>query len=150
MGIVGIGQMVGRNRARNLGAGPHRMETRNDARACKVVHQEGDVLRCLVGQELESDDFVGSCAAGLSTLTVMPNGDVMPCRRMNVVIGNLREKSLFDIWYSSEMLWKLREREKNLKICGKCKNLNVCGGCRAVAFGVTGDYFAKDPQCWKK
>ena len=80
----------------------------------KIIIATNRPLWCLVGQELEkTDDFVGSCAAGLSTMTVLPNGDVMPCRRMNLVIGNLKEKSLFDIWYSTEILWKLREKSKS-------------------------------------
>lgn len=79
----------------------------------------------------------------------MPNGDVMPCRRMNLVIGNLKKENLFDIWYSSEILWKLRDRKEYLNGCGACENLDICAGCRAVAYGITGDYFAKDPQCWK-
>jgi len=107
-------------------------------------------LWCLIGKELNSEDFKGSCAAGFSTLTIMPNGDVMPCRRMNITIGSLKNQSLFDIWYSSDLLWKLREREKNVIGCGKCENSDICGGCRAVAYGVTGNCLAKDPQCWKR
>ena len=117
----------------------------------KIVVATNRPLWCLIGDEMgDKDNFIGACAAGLSTITVLPNGDVMPCRRMDLVIGNLRDQTFFDIWYSSDVLWKLREREKNLEGCKDCENLNVCGGCRAVALGVTGNYLAKDTQCWKK
>jgi len=128
-----------------LDIGKKKQELKN-----KLVIATNRPLWCLIGKELHSNEFKGSCAAGFSTLTVMPNGDVMPCRRMNMVIGNLKEKNLFDVWYSSDILWKLRERKQNFIGCGKCENLNLCGGCRAVAYGMTGNYLAKDPQCWKK
>jgi len=30
----------------------------------------------------------------------------------------------------------------------KLLTINLCRGCRAVAYAVTGDPFAKDPQCF--
>jgi radical SAM protein with 4Fe4S-binding SPASM domain len=89
----------------------------------------------------------GGCAAGFSGLALMPNEDVMPCRRMNVVIGNLKDSTFFDIWYSSELLWKLRNRAE-IGECSQCKFNMMCGGCKAVSFAVKGDFFKKDPICW--
>ncbi len=89
----------------------------------------------------------GGCAAGFSGLTLLPNGDIMPCRRLNLVIGNLNNQTFFDIWYSSEVLWDLREREK-VGECSICKHNKVCGGCKAVSYAVYKDYLRKDPQCW--
>ncbi|MDH3879633.1 MAG: radical SAM protein, partial [Desulfobacterales bacterium] len=36
---------------------------------------------------------LGGCAAGISGLTIMPDGTVVPCRRLPVPIGNVRKDS---------------------------------------------------------
>lgn len=97
---------------------------------------------------------VAGCAAGLSGLTIMPDGTVMPCRRMNMGIGNINETSLRDIWATSPVLNNLRERSLYPGVCGECDKWDVCRGCRAVAYAVSKaegvpDYLADDPQCWK-
>ncbi|HCJ66317.1 MAG TPA: hypothetical protein DHV62_03085, partial [Elusimicrobia bacterium] len=87
------------------------------------------------------------CTAGTDGLCIMPDGTVYPCRRFNLPVGNLLEKSLSEIWQNSEVLNKIRDKN-NLQ--GKCKecSINECRGCRANAFALTGDYLAEDNQCW--
>lgn len=88
------------------------------------------------------------CSVGSDSLCFLPDGTVLPCRRLNIPIGNLRTDSIFKIWYTSDLLWKLRDK-RNLQ--GKCKNCDLiprCSGCRAMAYAVTGNYLAEDPQCW--
>ena len=89
----------------------------------------------------------GYCPVGFNTLTILPNGDALPCRRLNLKIGNLTKKSFFQIWYGSKILWDLRDQEKLIG-CGKCKNLENCGGCRALAHAFSNNYMGPDPQCW--
>lgn len=91
----------------------------------------------------------GICSIGLDNLTILHDGTVLPCRRLNIPIGNLRSDTLFKIWYTSEVLWAIRNK-RNLK--GKCKScefMPICSGCRAMAYACTGDYLEEDPQCWK-
>jgi radical SAM protein with 4Fe4S-binding SPASM domain len=88
------------------------------------------------------------CSIGIDSLCFLPDGTVLPCRRLNIAIGNLRTDSIFKIWYTSELLWKIRDK-RNLQ--GKCKECDLiprCSGCRAMAYTVTGNYLAEDPQCW--
>ena len=90
-----------------------------------------------------------SCSIGMDSLCILPDATVLPCRRLPIPIGNLKEDRIFKIWYTSKLLWELRDKS-NLK--GKCKNCEYvarCSGCRATAYAVTGDYLAEDPQCWK-
>jgi radical SAM protein with 4Fe4S-binding SPASM domain len=93
------------------------------------------------------DIIGGGCAAGFSGLALMPNEDVMACRRLPIVIGNLTESTFFDVWYSSNLLDDLRNRKKVGK-CANCLHIKDCGGCRAVAFAMKGDVFEKDSYCW--
>lgn len=90
---------------------------------------------------------IGGCTIGLNSLTVLPNGDVLPCRRLPITIGNIKRESLFTIWYGSDLLWDIRNR-KNITGCNKCQYLESCGGCRALAYAFSGDYLKKDPTCW--
>lgn len=89
------------------------------------------------------------CSAGYDSFSILPNGDVIPCRRFPVKVGNVLEKSLIDIWYTSDFLWKLRNKG-NISACKNCEFFNKCfGGARCVAYGYFNDSFAPDPQCWK-
>ena len=64
-------------------------------------------------------------------------------------IGDVLTDGLFNIWYNSELLWKIRD-PKNLEgKCANCELLSQCRGCRAAAYFATGNYMAEDPQCWK-
>jgi len=96
---------------------------------------------------------LSGCSAGFSGVTVTSDGSVMPCRRIGLVAGNLKKKSLRAIWASSRLLWQLRRRESYGGKCGQCSLWPSCRGCRAVAYAYSStqgkpDLFADDPQCW--
>ncbi len=96
---------------------------------------------------------LGGCAAGISGLTIMPDGEVLPCRRLPISIGNVRKDSLREIWSTSDVLNDLRDRDKYKGKCGSCKKWANCRGCRAIAYSHSalkgqGDFLAPDPQCF--
>jgi radical SAM protein with 4Fe4S-binding SPASM domain len=95
----------------------------------------------------------GGCAAGVSGLTIMPDGTVTPCRRLPIPIGNVRTDSLREIWASSEVLNSLRDKALYQGRCGDCSRWASCRGCRAIAFATAGTggmnaCLAEDPQCF--
>ena len=90
----------------------------------------------------------GRCPVGIQTLTILQDGTALPCRRLPIPIGNVKKESIFSIWYNSSVLWNLRKRTE-IKGCGSCKHLDDCAGARCIAYAVTGDYMACDPQCWE-
>jgi len=81
-------------------------------------------------------------------LTVAADGTVMPCRRLPVAIGNIREESIREIWAGSKNLAQLRERDCYEEPCRSCTRWAVCRGCRAIAFAHAGNFLAGDPQCF--
>ncbi len=96
------------------------------------------------------DDFNigGFCPVGFTSLAILWDGMVLPCRRLNIPLGNIISDGLFKIWYDNDVLWKIRDK-KNLKgKCGTCSSIDSCGGCRAIAYETTGDYMGEDIQCW--
>jgi len=101
-------------------------------------------LWCLVDPQMG-----GFCPAGLSCLAILHDGTVLPCRRLEIPIGNIVRDGLYRIWYTSDVLWKLRDKKELAKGCNGCQWLANCGGCRAIAHALTGDFMGSDPQCWK-
>ena len=95
----------------------------------------------------EGPELLGApCVVGVDGLCIMPEGDVFPCRRLPISIGNLLETPLKKIWEESGTLDKLRKK-KNLKgKCGTCE-MRECRGCRSLALALTGDYLEEDPHC---
>jgi radical SAM protein with 4Fe4S-binding SPASM domain len=96
---------------------------------------------------------LSGCSAGFSGVTITSDGSVMPCRRIGLIAGNLKKKSLRAIWASSKLLWRLRRKESYAGKCGRCSLWPSCRGCRAVAYAYSSargkpDLFADDPQCW--
>jgi radical SAM protein with 4Fe4S-binding SPASM domain len=103
-------------------------------------------LFCLIDPE---SPYVGAmCSAGINALTILHDGAIYPCRRLPLLLGNVMTDSLFEVFYESPILWKVREPENLGGHCASCEYLPVCRGCRAMALAVTGDWLAQDPQCW--
>jgi radical SAM protein with 4Fe4S-binding SPASM domain len=125
-----------------------------DTRAFKVV--SGDPLSGILSKTKPPTGCnltLSGCSAGFSGVTITSNGSVMPCRRIGLVAGNLKKKSLRAIWASSRILWRLRRKESYRGKCGHCSLWPSCRGCRAVAYAYSliqgkPDLFADDPQCW--
>jgi len=95
----------------------------------------------------------GGCAAGVSGLTIMPDGTITPCRRLPIPIGNALTDSLREIWATSDVLNNLRDQTLYQGKCGDCSRWASCRGCRAIAFATAGTggvnaCLAEDPQCF--
>jgi radical SAM protein with 4Fe4S-binding SPASM domain len=93
--------------------------------------------------------FSRGCSAGITLLSVDPDGSIRPCDMLPFKIGNIREKSLMEIWTGNHVLIKLRNRENIQGWCGHCSIRNICGGCRARAYTYFGDLFGPDPNCFR-
>ncbi|MHC4628472.1 MAG: SPASM domain-containing protein, partial [Planctomycetota bacterium] len=90
------------------------------------------------------------CTAGDSLLTVQPDGDLYPCRRMPVRVGNLIETPLADLYYQSDLLRALRDRSRVSDGCQGCFYSKLCrGGLKCLSYATTGDPFKADPGCWR-
>ena len=74
-------------------------------------------------------------------------GDVYPDGFLPVKGGNVRERSLVDIYRHDPLFLDLRDKPKLGGKCGLCEYKVVCGGSRARSFAMTGDMLAEDPLC---
>src|SRR4030067_2913465 len=60
----------------------------------------------------EEPELLGApCVIGVDGLCIMPEGNVFPCRRFPVSIGNLLETPLKQIWEQSGLLQEVRKKE---------------------------------------
>lgn len=89
----------------------------------------------------------GGCHLGQGC-TILANGDLMACRRMESVIGNVKTESVRAI-LTGKKCAAYREI-RNINKCKDCELLQWCRGCRAVGFNATGDLQGEDPCCWKE
>jgi len=92
-------------------------------------------------------DVLRGCICGNGMFYIKPNGDVWPCAFVPIAGGNLRSSKPSEIWSSSDLFTKLRDRSNLKGICSDCTQRDMCGGCRARALAHSNDLFAGDPKC---
>ncbi len=107
-------------------------------------------IRCPAGG---GEVATSGCAAGISGLTFLPDGTMVPCRRLFVPIGNIRKDRIREVWATSPVLDALRDKRRYKGRCGRCGRWSGCRGCRAIAYAYSvvkgdADYLADDPQCF--
>lgn len=91
------------------------------------------------------------CQAGITTMAIQSNGNVKGCLSLpdNYVEGNIRKRSLKDIWNDSNFASYSRNfKKENMKgSCRDCKYGKSCkGGCRTMSTALTGELNC-DPYC---
>ena len=96
----------------------------------------------------DCDKISDGCNCARNHITILPNGDIYACRRMESKVGNINESNLYDIW-NSENMNAYRQYDKFAK-CSKCELKGVCRGCPSVTYGYTHNMYDADPQCWKE
>jgi len=97
-------------------------------------------------------DTPAGCISGIWQYIINASGKVVigDIVTPELEIGDLRQEKLSKIWRTSELANLLRDRDKLKGRCGRCELRFVCGGCRRMAYSLTGDIMAPDPQCWYK
>ncbi len=104
-------------------------------------------------REVPVTDFpIGGCSAGVFGVTITADGTIMPCRRMDLPIGNIMRDNFRQLWAESPVLVSLRSRRYYDGNCRTCRYWAVCRGCRAIALASARnngeeDYLGQDPQC---
>lgn len=91
------------------------------------------------------------CFAGKESICVDPLGNVRPCSHFpeEYICGNIRNKTLSEIWKTSNILKQFQTFKGNKK-CLSCEEYDKCrGGCRYRTY-LTGDINGIDPYCFKE
>lgn len=94
-----------------------------------------------------SDGNIYSCSAGDSLITVDEFGNIMPCRRMPIICGNVSKTTLADVYFSSDVFRQLR-MSYIPEECRECTYAALCkGGARCQAYAAYNTFLKADPAC---
>lgn len=94
-----------------------------------------------------TNDFAYGCTAGNTLLTIMENGDLVPCRRMPIIVGNLLKSTMYDLYENNEILKELR-KNKIPDECRNCEHSEMChGGLKCLTYAMYNNLNHKDPGC---
>jgi len=75
---------------------------------------------------IRKDNTVYGCEAGKTLMAIDPNGTVKSCGILTEEIGNIKEKTLLEIWHSPQFI-EMRKQPN----CGDCNYTQICWGpCR--------------------
>lgn len=101
--------------------------------------------------DTETPDGIGRAPRGINDgkgfVFISHLGEVFPSGFLPVSGGNVRTRSLSDIYRNSPLFQSLRDSKKLEGKCGRCEFREVCGGSRARAFALTGNMFAEEAGC---
>jgi len=90
-----------------------------------------------------------TCSAGKTLLTIMPNGDIMPCRRLPIVVGNLQSSDFITIYKKSDVLRNIDYQLQNNEECKSCFYSDSCnGGLKCLSYIYDKELRSKDIHCW--
>ncbi|WP_294577867.1 radical SAM/SPASM domain protein, ACGX system [uncultured Thomasclavelia sp.] len=101
-----------------------------------------------IPENLDANTIYDGCHCGSHHMTILPDGKIYSCRRMESEVGNIKDKSLYE-WFHDQKYDQYRQYHKFEK-CQKCELLRFCRGCPAVSYGYSHNMYAPDPQCWKE
>ncbi|HIH00690.1 TPA: radical SAM protein [Thermoplasmata archaeon] len=93
------------------------------------------------------------CTAGISSIGITSDGGGVGCLSMGndrFIEGNLRERTLDDLWNSPDSFGYTRKFTKDDlgENCNRCRHWRKCGGgCNSVSMSLTGR-FHNDPYCF--
>ncbi len=101
--------------------------------------------------EIKVPDAIGRAFGGINDgkgfVFISHTGEVFPSGFLPISAGNIRQKSIVDIYRNSPLFKELRDDTKLKGKCGVCEFRRICGGSRARALALTGDYMESELYC---
>lgn len=101
-----------------------------------------------------NNDFIwDGCNAGKHGFGILHNGDILGCtsiRNKSFIEGNIKEKSLKEIWESKDLFKWNRQmtRSKLTGDCHTCKYADIClGGCANTRLSMNGSIYSENLYC---
>ncbi|MCI0474736.1 MAG: radical SAM protein, partial [Anaerolineales bacterium] len=81
-----------------------------------------------------------TCAIATNAVIIDPSGNIAPCMQVRTRVGNLRERSLREIWETSSVWNELSHITVNdLPVCRACELQTLCVRCHGLALLEDGD-----------
>lgn len=96
----------------------------------------------------KKNKIVNGCTAGRNSLSILADGTILACRRLNYEVGTYKIDSLSNILMNKDIQEKLMDISK-LEKCKDCEIASYCRGCCAQKKAQFNSFYAKDPCCWR-
>lgn len=113
----------------------------------KRKHSKTTVAMYRALQFQMTNDYPYACTAGKTLLTVMENGDLVPCRRMPIFVGNLLEENMYDLYKKSQIIKGL-QKDTTPTECRSCEHSRLCaGGLKCLTYAIYKNLNHKDVGC---
>ena len=84
---------------------------------------------------------------GHGIMFVSNTGEICPAGFLPLAAGNVKTRTVSDIYRNSELFRSLHDADQLQGKCGNCEYREVCGGSRSRAYAHTGNVLASDPFC---
>lgn len=118
-----------------------------ERRRLKLIKSKTNVSMYRALQFQMTNQFPYHCTAGSTLLTVMENADLVPCRRMPIVVGNLLKDNMYHLYKNNKILKDL-QKEQIPDECCECEHKDMCkGGLKCLTYATFGDLNHKDIGC---
>jgi radical SAM protein with 4Fe4S-binding SPASM domain len=85
--------------------------------------------------------------SGRGFVFISRTGEIYPSGFLPISSGNVRRKSLVEVYQKGALFEILRDSAFLGGKCGLCNYRNLCGGSRSRAYAITGDFLAEEPRC---
>lgn len=113
----------------------------------RIIHPHTTISMNRALQFINSSGEIYSCSAGNSLITVDEFGNIMPCRRMPILCGNIFSSTLDEIYYNNETFKELRMNYIP-KECTGCKYSYYCrGGAKCQSYAKHSTFHKADSAC---
>lgn len=122
---------------------------KNKSHGYRLIHLRRGCEEGIFSQEVKQP--LGNCAVlDGRGLVVLSNGDVVPCRRLPIKIGNVLDEDLIKIYYTSDKLKQLRNLNNASGLCMDCIYFDSClSGAKCISYAYFNKISVPDSQCWK-
>ena len=100
-----------------------------------------------IREEIDADE-TKTCNAGKNYYAIDVEGNILPCIQFPVILGNVFEDNLKELWKNHEFLKKIRGlKVEELKECMDCSVKSFCDRCPGLAYIESGDVRGKAESC---
>ncbi|OTX95795.1 Radical SAM additional 4Fe4S-binding domain-containing protein [Bacillus thuringiensis] len=113
----------------------------------QVIQYQGVLINGNIGQNDELGRAPKGVNDGNGFVFISHIGDVYPSGLLPIKTGNIRTKSLTEIYRNSPVFQNLRNPDNYKGKCGVGEFRYVCGGSRSRTYAITGDYMESEPFC---
>ncbi len=121
--------------------GKYRLSDQQLLEYYKSFPNETKLMSQLKYMKKENINYSKNCNAGHTTILIDHRGNVYPCAWLREILGNIKNNTLYNIWFNNEKFnHVLNEGKIGYSKCLECKYYPVCKKCPGYAYSETGKY----------